>query len=195
MLNISVLDDLSTFEYVELINDILENCILYVECEMNCVTVCCGCEFLILWKVFEKLVLWYVCGFESVIINYFGAYCIGAWLHNLGGYSSHGLYNLSPGLGYLSQGLRYSSQGHGYTRLLEPEALRWFESGTRLLESRTRFLESRALGTCICIHILWCVWVCCFHDMYIVVLLGELVCIWVLIKKNICIFLSTGFMI
>jgi hypothetical protein len=29
-------------------------------------------------------VLWYVCGFGSVIINCFGAYCIGAWLHNLG---------------------------------------------------------------------------------------------------------------
>jgi hypothetical protein len=48
MLNISVLDDLSTFEYVELINDILENWILYVECEMNCVTVCCGWEIWIL---------------------------------------------------------------------------------------------------------------------------------------------------
>jgi hypothetical protein len=31
MLNIFVLDDLSTFKYVELINDILENCILYVQ--------------------------------------------------------------------------------------------------------------------------------------------------------------------
>jgi hypothetical protein len=42
MLNISVLDALSIFEYVELMNDILENCILYVECGMNCVTVYCG---------------------------------------------------------------------------------------------------------------------------------------------------------
>lgn len=30
MLNITVLDDLSTFEYDELINDILENCVVYV---------------------------------------------------------------------------------------------------------------------------------------------------------------------
>jgi len=43
MLNISILDDLSTFEYVELINDIMENWILYVECGVNCVNVwCCG---------------------------------------------------------------------------------------------------------------------------------------------------------
>jgi hypothetical protein len=49
MLNITVLDDLSTFEYVELINDILENCIWYVECGMNSVIVCCGWEFCRLW--------------------------------------------------------------------------------------------------------------------------------------------------
>jgi hypothetical protein len=47
MLNITVLDDLSTFEYVELINDILENCILYVECGMNCVIVCCSLNIVI----------------------------------------------------------------------------------------------------------------------------------------------------
>lgn len=45
MLNISVLHHLSTFEYVELTNDILENWILYVECEMNWVTAYCGWEF------------------------------------------------------------------------------------------------------------------------------------------------------
>jgi hypothetical protein len=39
MLNISVLDALSIFEYVELINDILENCILYMECGMNCAAI------------------------------------------------------------------------------------------------------------------------------------------------------------
>jgi hypothetical protein len=45
MLNIYVLDNLSTFEYVELINDISENWILYVECGMNCVSACCGWKF------------------------------------------------------------------------------------------------------------------------------------------------------
>jgi hypothetical protein len=45
MLNIYVLDDLSTFEYIELINDIFENWILYIECEMNCVIVLCSWEF------------------------------------------------------------------------------------------------------------------------------------------------------
>jgi hypothetical protein len=59
MLNITVLDDLNTFEYVELINDILENCILYVEYRMNCVIVCCGWEFCRQWlhyKLFGFLV-------------------------------------------------------------------------------------------------------------------------------------------
>jgi hypothetical protein len=56
----------------------------------------------------------HVCGFGSVIINCFGALCIGAWLHNLGEYLSQGLYNLSPGLGYLSQGPGYLSQGLGH---------------------------------------------------------------------------------
>jgi hypothetical protein len=45
MLNITVLDNLSTFEYVKLINDILDNCILYMEYGMNCVIVCRGWEF------------------------------------------------------------------------------------------------------------------------------------------------------
>jgi hypothetical protein len=49
--------------------------------------------------------------FGGVITNCFGAYCIGAWLHNLGRYSSQGLYNLGLGLGYLSLGLGYLSQG------------------------------------------------------------------------------------
>jgi hypothetical protein len=49
--------------------------------------------------------------FGGVITNCFGAYCIGAWLHNIGEYSSQRLYNLSPGLEYLSQGLEYLSQG------------------------------------------------------------------------------------
>jgi hypothetical protein len=32
--------------------------------------------------VFEKLVLLYVYGFGSVVINCFGAFCIGAWFGN-----------------------------------------------------------------------------------------------------------------
>jgi hypothetical protein len=52
--------------------------------------------------------------------------------------------------------------------ILEPGALQ-LGFGTRLLKSGTRLLEPGGLETCICIHILWCVCVCCFHDMYILV--------------------------
>jgi hypothetical protein len=52
--------------------------------------------------------------FWGVVTNCFGAYCIEAWLDNLGRYSSQGLFNLSLGLGNLSQGRCYLSLGLGY---------------------------------------------------------------------------------
>jgi hypothetical protein len=52
--------------------------------------------------------------------------------------------------------------------ILEPRALQ-LESRTPLLECGTRLLEPGDLGTCICIHISWCVCDCYFDDMYIVV--------------------------
>jgi hypothetical protein len=76
--------------------------------------------------------------------------------------------------------------GRGYTILGVTQA-----KGS-LFESMTRLLKP---GTYICIHILWCVWVCYFHDMYIVVLLGGLVCIWVLMEKNICTWMYMGILV
>jgi hypothetical protein len=131
--------------------------------------------------------------FGGVIINYFGSilhWCMvtQSWeilepralqlesrTQGLG-YLSSGLFgDLSQGLGFLSQGLGFLSQG----------LFSWVQDSS---------LGSRTQGTCIGIHISWCVCVWCFHDMYIVVLLGELICIWVLMKKNIFIFLLTGWM-
>jgi hypothetical protein len=73
MLNISVLDDLSTFEYVELINDILENWILYVECGMNCVTACCGCEFeycIWCWEISVVTCLWILGVLSQIVLEH-----------------------------------------------------------------------------------------------------------------------------
>jgi hypothetical protein len=158
MLNISVLDDLSTFEYVELIDDILENWIFYVECGM--------------WNELCNCVL------RLEILNIvFGVWEIGVvtclWI-----------------LGSVLQiVLEHIVLGRGYTILGVPRAR------VSLFESRTRLLEPGALGTCICIHILWCVWVCYFHDMYIVVSLGGLVCIWILMAKNICTWMYMGILV
>jgi len=51
------------------------------------------------------------------------------------------------------------------TNFLEHIALVHGYTISRILESGTRLLEPGALETCICIHILWCVCVCCFHDI------------------------------
>jgi len=78
------------------------------------------------------------------------------------------------------------------------QSLEILESGTRILEPGTRLLGLGALGTCIYIYIYiyWGVFVCVvFHDMYIVVLLDVLVCVWVLMDKSIRIFLLASSMI
>jgi hypothetical protein len=143
MLNISILDDLSTFEYVDLINDILENWILYVVWNELCD---CMLRLWILNIIFgvEKLVLWHVYGF-------WGCYHKLFWSILHWGMVTQSWEILERGALQLEFG----------TWLLE-SGTRLFESGIQLFESGIRLLEPGALGTCICIHILWCVCVCGF---------------------------------
>jgi hypothetical protein len=110
--------------------------------------------------------------FGSVITNCFGVYCIGAWLHNLGRYLSQRLYNLSPGLWYRARGSTIK------LRTLQ------LESGALHLSQGLGYL-SQGLWRLAYAYIYCDVFVCAvFHDMYMVVLLDVLVCVWVLMGRH-----------